>query len=94
VAFPSAPWYGPRHGKGGVVSFFEAIGKTGPVSEFTPLAYTSNDEGDVMVFIRYAFTVTATGRHVVMNMHDYWKFRRGRRATSAVPRTQRRSPRP
>jgi ketosteroid isomerase-like protein len=28
-----------------------------------------------MVFIRYAFTVTATGRHVTMNMHHYWKFR-------------------
>ena len=43
----SAPWYGPRHGKDGVASFFEAIGKTGPVTEFTPLAYASNDEGDV-----------------------------------------------
>jgi ketosteroid isomerase-like protein len=47
-----------------------------------------------MVFIRYAFTVTATGRHVVMNMHHYWKFRGERRATSAVPRTQHRLPRP
>ena len=78
AAIPSAPWYGPRHGKDGVGSFFAAVGKTGPVTEFTPLAYTSNDEGDVMVFIRYAFTVTATGRHVVMNMHDYWKFRGGK----------------
>jgi len=75
AAIPSAPWYGPRHGKDGVASFFEAIGKTGPVTEFTPLAYTSNDDGDVMVFLRYAFTVTATGRHVEMNMHHYWKFR-------------------
>jgi ketosteroid isomerase-like protein len=75
---PSAPWYGPRHGKDGVVSFFEAIGKTGPITEFTPLAYASNDEGDVMVFIRYAFTVTATSKHVEMNMHHYWKFRDGK----------------
>jgi hypothetical protein len=30
----SAPRYGPRHGKDGVASFFEAIGKTGPVAEF------------------------------------------------------------
>jgi ketosteroid isomerase-like protein len=31
-----------------------------------------------MVFLRYAFTVTATGRHVEMNMHHYWKFRDGK----------------
>ena len=72
---PSAPWYGPRHGKDGVAGFFEAVGKTGPVTDFTPLAYAANDDGDVMVFIRYAFTVTATGKHVAMNMHHYWKFR-------------------
>jgi ketosteroid isomerase-like protein len=71
----SAPWYGPRHGKSELAGFFEGIGKTGPVTEFTPLAYASNDDGDVMVFIRYAFTVTATGKHVTMNMHHYWKFR-------------------
>ena len=47
AATQSAPWYGPRHGKDGVVSFFEAIGKTGPVTDFTPLAFASNDDGDV-----------------------------------------------
>ena len=78
AAIPSAPWYGRRHGKDGVASFFEAIGKTGPVTEFTPLAYAGNDQGDVMVFIRYAFTVTATGKHAEMNMHHYWKFRDGK----------------
>ena len=78
AAIASAPWYGPRHGKEGVASFFEGVGKTGPVTEFTPLAYASNDEGDVMVFIRYAFTVTATGKHATMNMHHYWKFRDGK----------------
>jgi uncharacterized protein len=31
-----------------------------------------------MVFIRYAFTVTATGKQVAMNMHHYWKFRDGK----------------
>ena len=78
AAIPSAPWYGPRHGKAEVASFFEAIGQAGPVTEFTPLAFASNDDGDVMVFIRYAFTVTATGKHVAMNMHHYWKFRDGK----------------
>jgi ketosteroid isomerase-like protein len=78
AAIASAPWYGPRHGKNAVAGFFEAIGKTGPVTEFTPLAYASNEDGEVMVFIRYAFTVTATGKHVAMNMHHYWKFRDGK----------------
>src|SRR5438132_946072 len=58
AAIKSAPWYGPKHGKEGVRSFFEAIGKTGPVTQFTPLSLASNDDGDVMVLIRYAFTVT------------------------------------
>ncbi len=37
AAIPSAPWYGPRHGRDGVVSFFEAIGGAGG----------SPDSGDV-----------------------------------------------
>jgi len=78
AAVDAAPWYGQRHGKAGVAGFFEAIGQTGPVTEFTPLAYASNDDGDVMVFLRYAFTVNATGKHVAMNMHHYWKFRGGK----------------
>jgi ketosteroid isomerase-like protein len=78
AAIESAPWYGPKHGKEGVRSFFEAIGKTGPVTQFTPLSFASNDDGDVMVLIRYAFTVTATGKDVAMNMHHYFKFRDGK----------------
>ena len=45
AAIVSAPWYGPRHGKDGVVSFFEAIGTTGPVTEFTPLALRRHRRG-------------------------------------------------
>jgi uncharacterized protein len=78
AAIESAPWYGPRHGKDGVASFFQAVATTGPVTEFTPLAMAGNDDGDVLVFIRYAFTVTATGKQVEMNMHHYWKFRDGK----------------
>lgn len=78
AAIASAPWYGPRHGKDGVRGFFEGIGQTGPVTEFTPLSFASNDDGDVFAFIRYAFTVTATGKHVAMNLHHYWKFREGK----------------
>jgi ketosteroid isomerase-like protein len=78
AAIESAPWYGPRHGKDGVRSFFEGIASAGPVTEFTPLSYASNDEGDVMVFIRYGFTATATGRDARMHLHHYWKFRDGK----------------
>jgi ketosteroid isomerase-like protein len=62
AAGDAAPWWGQRNGKEAVTGFFEGIGQTGPVTEFTPLSFTSNDDGDVMVFIRYAFTVTATAR--------------------------------
>ena len=78
AAIESAPWYGAKHGKDELVTFFQGIARTGPVTEFTPLAFAGNDDGDVPVFIRYAFTVTATGKHVAMNMHHYWKFRDGR----------------
>lgn len=78
AAIESAPWYGPKHGNAGVREFFEGIGQTGPVTKFTPLSFTSNDDGDVMVFIRYAFTATATGKSAEMNLHHYWKFREGK----------------
>jgi ketosteroid isomerase-like protein len=78
AAIESAPWYGPKHGKDGVASFFAGIAQTGPITEFTPVSFTSNDDGDVMVFIRYAFTVTATGKDVAMNLHHYWRFRDGK----------------
>ncbi len=78
AAVASAPWYGPRHGKDAVRGFFEAIVQTGPITEFTPVSFASNDDGDVMVFIRYAFTVTATGRSGQMNLHHYWRFRDGK----------------
>ncbi len=77
AAIESAPWYGPRRRKDGVRGFFEAVGKIGPVTEFRPLSYASNDDGDVMVLIRYAFIVSATGKHVAMNMHHYFRFRDG-----------------
>lgn len=78
AAVASAPWYGPRHGKDEVRGFFEGIVQTGPVTVFEPLSITSNDDGDVMVFIRYAFTVTATGRGGEMHLHHYWRFRDGK----------------
>ena len=78
AAIESAPWYGPRHGKDGVRDFFAGVAKTGPVTEFRPLSFASNDDGDVMAVLRYAFTVTATGKSVAMNMHHYLRFRDGK----------------
>jgi len=78
AALPGAPWYGPRHGEDGVRSFFAALAQAGPITEFTPLVFTSNDDGDVQVLIRYAFTVSATGKSVEMNMHHLFRFRDGK----------------
>ena len=75
AALPGAPWYGPRRGKDGVRAFFTALAQAGPITEFTPVSFTSNEQGDVMVLIRYAFTVTATGKSVKMNMHHFFRFR-------------------
>src|ERR1700730_14496085 len=73
AAIEAAPWHGIKHGKAELPSFFAGIVQTGPVTEFTPLSFASNDDGDVMVFIRGAFTVAATGKDVAMNLHHYWK---------------------
>jgi len=74
-ALEVAPWHGAKHGKAEVPSFFAGIAQTGTVTEFTPLSFTSNDDGDVMVFVRYAFTVTATGKDVATHLHHYFRFR-------------------
>jgi ketosteroid isomerase-like protein len=74
----AAPWHGVKHGTVELPSFFSGIAQTGPVTEFTPLSFASNADGDVMVLIRYAFTVTATGKDVAMNLHHYWRFRDGK----------------
>ena len=69
-----APWHGVRKGKENVPSFFEALAKTVDVTEFTPLAFASN-ETDVMVVIRFGVTVRATGKSGAMDLHHWWRFR-------------------
>jgi ketosteroid isomerase-like protein len=78
VVDPVAPWQGIKHGKQELVTFFEGIAATGPVNDFTPVSFTSNEDGDVHTYVRYAFTVTATGRDVTTNIHHYWRFRDGK----------------
>ena len=71
-----APWHG-RRGKSEVPAFFQALGETIDVTEFTPLAFASN-ETDVMAVIRFGFTVKATGKSGVMDLHHWWRFRDGK----------------
>jgi uncharacterized protein len=72
-----APWYGARHGKQAVSEFFAAIGSALEVTEFTPLAFASNDT-DVMAVVRFAVKVPATGKSGAMNLHHWWQFRDGK----------------
>jgi len=78
VADPVAPWQGIKHGKTEVATFFEGIAQTGPVTEFTPLSFAGNEDGEVHTYVRYEFSVTATGKDVATNIHHYWRFRDGK----------------
>lgn len=69
----AAPWYGDYHGKAEVARFFKEIGTNVQVTELTPLAFTSNDT-DVMVALRWGFTVHATGKSVSADMYHWFRF--------------------
>jgi len=71
-----APWHG-RRSKTDVPAFFQALGDTVDVTEFTPLAFASNDT-DVMVVIRFGMTVKATKKSGMMDLHHWWRFRDGK----------------
>ena len=71
-----APWYG-RRTKAEVPAFFAAVYEHEDVTEFTPLAFATNDT-DVMVVIRYAFTVKTTGKSGTMDLHHWFRFRDGK----------------
>ena len=77
AASSSAPWYGRYRGRGEVPRFFQAIGSSIDISDFTPLGYTCNDS-DVMVPVRFAYTVKSTGKQVAMTMQHWWRFAGGR----------------
>lgn len=78
AAIEVAPWHGVKHGKAEVPSFFAGIAEAGPVIEFVPVSVAANEDDEVMVFLRYAFTVTATGKDVATNLHHYWRLRDGK----------------
>src|SRR5690348_12988196 len=77
AASTSVPWYGSYHGKSEVHRFFKEIGSSIQITEFTPLAFTSN-ETDVMVPVRWTYTVNATGKSAAMTMQHWWRFADGK----------------
>ena len=77
AASTSVPWFGTYQGKADVPRFFKEIGANVEITEFTPLAYASN-ETDVMVPVRFAYTVNATGKRTSMIMQHWWRFADGR----------------
>jgi ketosteroid isomerase-like protein len=77
TASSSVPWYGPHRGKAEVPQFFEEIGANVQVHEFTPLAFTAGDS-DVIVPVRWSYTVLATGKRTDMTMLHWFHFEDGK----------------
>ena len=74
------PWYGSFRGKSEVARFFKEIGTNVQITEFAPLAFTANDS-DVMVALRWGFTVNATGKSITLPMQHWFRFANGKVAT-------------
>jgi uncharacterized protein len=72
-----APWYGVRHGKDGVASFFEAFGSTMEVQEFSPYAYAANDS-EVHTVVHCRATSRRTGNELDHDLHHFFRFRDGK----------------
>ena len=73
----AAPWYGVRHGRDGVASFFEAFGSAMEVDEFTPLTFAGNEDA-VLSVVHCRARSRSTGRGIDMNLHHYFRFRDGK----------------
>lgn len=72
-----APWYGVRHGKDGVASFFDAFGSTMEVQEFKPYAFAANDS-EVHTVVHCRATNRKTGRAIDHDLHHFFRFRDGK----------------
>jgi ketosteroid isomerase-like protein len=72
-----APWYGVKHGKDGVTSFFQAFGSTMEVDEFTPFTFAANEDA-VFAVVRFRGKPRTTQKTVEMNLHHYFRFRGGK----------------
>ncbi|HET7489663.1 MAG TPA: nuclear transport factor 2 family protein [Acidimicrobiales bacterium] len=73
----SVPWWGPFRGRSEVPRFFEAIGSSVDVTEFTPVSFTANDT-DVVAVVHWSYTVRSTGKRASMYMQHWWRFAGGR----------------
>jgi uncharacterized protein len=73
----AAPWYGVRHGKDGVASFFEAFGSTMEIQEFDPYAFAANDN-EVHTVVHCRATSRATGKAIDHDLHHYFRFENGK----------------
>ncbi len=67
-----APYYGIRHGKSGVLAFFEHLGATFEVERFEATAMAGDGE-DVLAVVAYAIKSRATGKSAAMNIQHHFK---------------------
>ena len=74
----AAPWYGIKHGKDGVLSFFEAFGSTMDVNQFEPVSFAANEDDEVHTIVRFAATRRETGASLSMNLHHWFQLRDGK----------------
>ena len=74
----AAPWYGIRRGKAAVAAFFEDIGKTIEIDDFTPLTFASNEDGDVFAIVRWGWRSRETGAEAKMQLHHWWRITNGK----------------
>jgi uncharacterized protein len=73
----AVPWYGVRHGKDGVASFFEAFGSTMEIQEFNPYAFAANDN-EVHTVVHCRATSRATRKEIDHDLHHYFRFENGK----------------
>ena len=73
----AAPWHGIRIGKAGVRDYFQALGESLDVTDFTTLSLAANDS-DVLVVTHFVATVRATNETFAMDIHHWWRFREGK----------------
>ena len=73
-----APWHGIHKGRSEVTQFFQELAAHAEVTEFTPLSFASNEDGDVMTVVRFAMKIPATGKSGEMDLHHWFQFRDGK----------------
>jgi ketosteroid isomerase-like protein len=91
TASDGAPWYGIRTGKPAVAAFFDDIGKTIDIEDFSPLTFAANDDGDVFAIVAWAWHSRQTGKPAAMQLHHWWHITNGKisyfRGAEDVPTT-------